>query len=56
VPQQWTGHAVLVRVQRGLDSNAAPQPNLPGLPGVFELVTDSNQIWISSDGKSWRTR
>jgi len=54
VPQQWTGHAVLVRVQPAVAGNAAVQANPLAWPGVFELVTDSNLVWISSDGKNWR--
>jgi hypothetical protein len=56
VAQQWTGHAVLVRVQPAPAGNAAVQPNANASAGAFELVTESNLVWLSVDGKNWKAQ
>jgi photosystem II stability/assembly factor-like uncharacterized protein len=43
VRQQWSGQAVAVRMQ----TNA---------PGVYELVNDQGQVWVSTDGRAWTAK
>ncbi len=47
VNRQWTGRAAKVRRQvAGSDTEAAPTK-------FFELFNDQNQVWLSTDGKTW---
>ena len=38
----------------GLSAGAAVAPLLPA--AVFEIVTDSDLIWVSTDGKTWKAK
>jgi hypothetical protein len=38
----------------GLSAGAAVAPPLPA--AVFEIVTDSDLIWVSTDGKTWKAK
>jgi hypothetical protein len=49
VATQWAGRAVLVRARQTQSQAEASSAQ----PVLFELVNDSNAIWVSSDGKTW---
>jgi hypothetical protein len=52
VATQWAGRAVLVRTRQ-----TPPQAeSASAQPVLFELVNDSNAIWMSSDGKAWAAK
>ncbi len=68
VDPQWTGRAVQVRrrlvadgaLQSAPAAQAEPEGNVPAEGGpvqppvvFFELLNDKNQIWLSTDGKTW---
>jgi hypothetical protein len=68
IPTQWTGHAVAVRQQAGDHGSpqAAPAAQNPTTGGSFpdagvasapivsfELSNDKNQVWESTDGRTW---
>jgi hypothetical protein len=47
VNRQWTGRAMKVRRQMaGSDMETVPTK-------FFELLNDQNQVWLSTDGKTW---
>lgn len=48
VVRQWTGHAVAVHAAQG---SGAPASATSG--PAFEVVNDSNQVWVSADGRTW---
>jgi hypothetical protein len=71
VPAQWTGRAVKIALipspnARLLGSSAGPlaappaaakSAAAPTAPSpTFELTTDSGDLWISADGKSWKRK
>jgi hypothetical protein len=49
IVQQWTGRAVEVRTIRAASGSAAP-------PVAFELMNEAGLIWVSADGKVWKTK
>jgi hypothetical protein len=54
VARQWSGQAVAVRMQaaaRANPSGAAPSPE-----AVFEIVNDQGQVWVSTDGRTWKAK
>ncbi len=68
VAPQWTGRAVQVRrrlvtdgaLQSAPAAHAAPEGNVQAQAGpvqspmvFFELFNDQNQMWLSTDGKTW---
>jgi hypothetical protein len=72
VARQWSGRATVVRIQGRMDIGAATTAEAnaavlkddlssnPGdvtaSPAVFEVVNDSDQVWISIDGKTWKAK
>jgi Putative zinc-finger len=63
---QWTGRAVKVQLAISPDANkvaksaasiaaAKAAPATPSQPG-FELTTDAREVWISSDGQTWKRK
>ncbi len=50
IGRQWSGRAVAVRVQA--DGNAIGGAT----QNTFELVNDLGQVWVSSDGRSWKAK
>jgi hypothetical protein len=57
VVHQWTGQAVQVRVQQPLSGGASGNAVAPPTPSAaFEIVNDSNLVWVSQDGKTWKAQ
>jgi hypothetical protein len=57
VIRQWTGRPVLVRVHWLPESGGAGNPAaLPASPAPFEIVNDTNLVWVSNDGKIWKAQ
>jgi hypothetical protein len=73
VARQWSGRAVVVRIQDGLKTDRAvtADVNVAGAedesnrsnpysavvpPAVFEIVNDSDLVWVSADGKTWKAK
>ncbi len=72
VARRWVGRVVVVRLQQALNGNAAGTAGegakqggglsagaaMAPLPpaAVFEIVNDSDQIWSSTDGKTWKAQ
>jgi hypothetical protein len=54
VVHQWTGRAVEVRVQQPQSVGASGNAAAP--PAAFEIVNDSNLVWVSQDGKTWKAQ
>jgi hypothetical protein len=54
VAKQWTGHAVAVRMQADLGVNRSG--NAPSPEAVFEIVNDLSQVWVSTDGRTWKAK
>jgi hypothetical protein len=61
VPQQWTGHAMRVRIAAAADAlqsetsaaNPVASAGDTQLAPLFELINDSNVVWTSADGLTW---
>ncbi len=73
VTRQWSGRAVVIRIQGGLKINgAAPAEAKAAVaedelnrsnpyttavpPAVFEILNDSDLVWVSTDGKTWKAK
>ena len=61
VKSQWKGRAMVVRLAQPVGSEAAQvevgsAKNFDASIAPFELVTDSNAVWTSADGKKWRAK
>jgi hypothetical protein len=70
VERQWTGQAVKVRIAQAPGTSGplgsfAAQKGSPrakasiaaSVPGaIFELLNDSNAVWTSADGKTWKAK
>jgi hypothetical protein len=62
VVQQWTGHAIEVRVHRTPNSDAAAfsAGQAAATPSdsasLFEIVNDGASTWTSVDGKTWKSK
>jgi hypothetical protein len=72
VARQWSGRAVAVRIQAGLkidgavtadakvagaeDESSKSLDTVAAPPAVFEIVNDSDLIWVSADGKTWKAK
>ncbi len=66
VTPPWTGRAVLVRFREvtpkasganGKDGfNGGVIAGTLSPAGVFEIETDSGQVWVSADGEDWKTK
>jgi hypothetical protein len=76
VARQWSGRAVVVRIQHGLNGYGAVAAGAaaggaedgsngltagvavatPVPAAVFEIVTDSDLVWVSTDGKTWKAK
>jgi photosystem II stability/assembly factor-like uncharacterized protein len=53
VAKQWSGRAVVVRLEKssGANQGAAPPP-----AAVFEIANDRGQDWVSTDGRNWKAK
>ncbi len=56
IDRQWTGKAVEVRTQMEVKTTASAPVGKGLLQSVFELVNDHGQVWVSTDGRSWKAR
>jgi hypothetical protein len=63
IAPQWTGHAVLVRRQAapGGQENGEDKARSYGITAaapakLLEIVNDQNQVWLSTDGKTWSAK
>jgi hypothetical protein len=72
VTRQWSGHAVVVRIQGAIGPNAGLpveaeaavlqddlSSNLAAAATpapVFEIVNDKDHVWISTDGTTWKAK
>jgi hypothetical protein len=54
IAKQWTGQAVAVRMQADLGANRSG--NAPSPEAVFEIVNDLRQVWVSTDGRTWKAK
>jgi hypothetical protein len=54
IVQQWGGRAVSVRTAVKAKTNAGGVAGAQ--QGLFELVNDQGKVWVSADGKSWKTK
>lgn len=54
VARQWTGRAVSVSLARPV--SGGPSSSGTAAAAVFELVNNKNQIWVSTDGMSWKAQ
>lgn len=52
--RQWTGHAVRVRLKQLPEGSVAVDAGVQSAAPAFEIVNDSNQVWVSQDGKTWK--
>jgi hypothetical protein len=72
VARQWSGHAVAVRVQGGKEIGAGDiaeanagivedevrsNSGAAAVPAaVFEIANEDDQVWVSTDGKTWKAK
>jgi hypothetical protein len=54
VARQWSGHAVAVRMQAAAKANPSVTVLSPEV--VFEIVNDQSQVWVSTDGRTWKAK
>ena len=54
IGRQWNGKAVAVRT--GPESKNAPAGSAGSQESGFELVNDQGQVWVSADGRTWKTK
>ena len=57
ITRQWTGRPVQVRVHWPLESGGAGNDAVPSAsPASFQIVNDTNLVWVSNDGKTWKAQ
>lgn len=57
VVRQWTGRPVKVRVHWPLEFGGAGTAGVPAASSAsFEIVNDTNLVWVSQDGKTWKAQ
>ncbi len=67
VTEQWTGRAIVVRTEAKKSASAAPAAaspanstsdanTAPSPASFFEILNDMNQVWLSTDGKTWTAK
>jgi hypothetical protein len=60
IGRQWDSRAVEVRIESAGTSGAAASGAINAASAVpsplFELVNDRNNIWVSTDGKTWKPK
>jgi photosystem II stability/assembly factor-like uncharacterized protein len=67
VTEQWTGRAIVVRTEAKKSASAAPAAassakstsdanTAPSPASFFEILNDKNQVWQSTDGKTWTAK
>jgi hypothetical protein len=56
VLRQWTGLAVRVRLKQLPEASVAVDAVVQSGPPAFEMVNDSNLVWESQDGKTWKAQ
>jgi len=56
VLRQLTGRAVRVQAQQASQGSMAVDAVVQSAPPAFEIVNDSNLVWVSQDGKAWKAR
>ncbi len=54
IGRQWSGKAIAVR-SSAESKVSAKDEGQAGRPG-FELVNDRGQVWVSADGRSWKSK
>jgi hypothetical protein len=52
VTKQWSGRAVAVRLQ----VSAAGAIASSSAGAVFEIVNDQGKVWVSADGRNWKSK
>lgn len=56
IDRRWTGKAVEVRTQMDVNTKAESAVGEEPSQIVFELVNDQGEVWVSTDGRSWKAR
>ncbi len=53
VAKQWSGRAVAIRVEPVMGGNERAES---WRAGIFEIVNDQGQVWMSTDGRNWQSK
>jgi hypothetical protein len=54
VVRQWSGRAVAVRTQPA--EQTIPSSATPSYIANFEIVNDQGQVWVSTNGRTWKAK